>query len=121
MECRAPITSLSISFDSRLVVSGSEDGSAIVWDAMSRQSLRTYNVKSGSVTNVQIILRPPSLLEVASERFPIPNLPVWKRHQTPWSAVQPGDNMDQLSTFLYGFDDEVSFYKLNSRILLLTG
>ncbi|KAJ3088940.1 hypothetical protein HK100_007905, partial [Physocladia obscura] len=39
-----PITSVALSFDAKFLVSGSQDGAVIVWDAPTRQQIRTYHM-----------------------------------------------------------------------------
>ena len=64
------IQSLSLSMDGSRLVSGSQDGSVIVWDTRSRQSLRTFDhhkgifekrSQKGPVTSVWVMLSPPFL------------------------------------------------------------
>ncbi|KAJ3012776.1 UNVERIFIED_CONTAM: WD repeat-containing protein 18 [Siphonaria sp. JEL0065] len=78
---KGPITSIDLSFDSKVLMSGSEDGTAIVWDTPTHQQLRIHHMspataamaaKPGNgvippVLNVTALLRPrQDLLAVAS-------------------------------------------------------
>ncbi|TPX68869.1 hypothetical protein SpCBS45565_g02821 [Spizellomyces sp. 'palustris'] len=75
------VTSLALSLDGSLLLSGSEDCTAIVWDTTSRQCLRTLSNHKAPVTDVKILLRPPHLMDpgVSNEHFP--SLRPWKRHE----------------------------------------
>ncbi|KAJ3084656.1 WD repeat-containing protein 18 [Rhizoclosmatium hyalinum] len=108
---KGPITSIALSFDAKVLMSGSEDGSAIVWDAPTRQQLRTHHMspataamaaKPGSgpippVMRVQAILRPrQDLLSVASgaaaaKDVAAGSFAVWKRF--------PGNRVEERGTF----------------------
>ncbi|KAJ3073860.1 Pre-rRNA-processing protein ipi3 [Podochytrium sp. JEL0797] len=91
------ISSIALSFDAKVLMSGSEDGLAIVWDTPTRQQLRVHHMspataalaaKPGSgpippVLRVTALLRPrQDLLSVASgsaNNSSANSLPVWKR------------------------------------------
>ncbi|KAJ3327731.1 Pre-rRNA-processing protein ipi3 [Blyttiomyces sp. JEL0837] len=81
------ITGLSISFDGRLLVSSSEDGTARVWDIPTRQTIRVHTLKEGSVTGLQVVLKPPTLLEPASNDNPVPALPNWERFESEQAEI----------------------------------
>ncbi|KAI8929058.1 hypothetical protein BC831DRAFT_433920 [Entophlyctis helioformis] len=77
----AAVTCLSLSMDESHLVSGSEDGDCIVWDASTRQPLRTFKGHKDPVTSVKVILKPSAVgnpdvqTRVAIEpfkRFPAP-------------------------------------------------
>ncbi|KAJ8327286.1 Pre-rRNA-processing protein ipi3 [Batrachochytrium dendrobatidis] len=77
---RAAVTSLSLSMDETLLVTGSNDGDCVVWDTVTRQALRTFKAHKEPVSNVKIVFRPPSVtnpdahchtLVQAFKRFPI--------------------------------------------------
>ncbi|KAI8049125.1 WD40-repeat-containing domain protein [Gilbertella persicaria] len=55
------ITSLTLSFDGTLLISGAEDGNCIVWDVVSRQPLRKFELHKGHVSHVACFLRPVEL------------------------------------------------------------
>ncbi|KAI9207607.1 quinon protein alcohol dehydrogenase-like superfamily [Polychytrium aggregatum] len=57
------ITDLCLSFDGSLMLSSSEDGTAIVWDTSSRQAIRNFAQHKAAVTSATIIFRPPELLD----------------------------------------------------------
>ncbi|KAJ3265640.1 WD repeat-containing protein 18 [Chytriomyces hyalinus] len=67
------ITSLALSFDGKLLMSGSQDGSAILWDAPTRQQLRTHYLS-------------PATAAAAAKSSPVPPvgrvLPVLRPRQT---------------------------------------
>ncbi|KAJ3286636.1 Pre-rRNA-processing protein ipi3 [Borealophlyctis nickersoniae] len=89
------ITSLDLSFDGTLLLSGSEDGTAIVWDTASRQSLRTFSQHKSPVSDVRILLRPPELMDAAGSSHLIPTFKPFKRFQksstTDAAAAASGD------------------------------
>ncbi|KAI9336573.1 WD40-repeat-containing domain protein [Obelidium mucronatum] len=110
---KGSISSVALSFDSKVLMSGSEDGTAIVWDAPTRQQLRIHHMSpataalaakpgSGSippVLRVTPVLRPhQDLLSVASGsntggsgNVNVP-LPLWKRF--------PGNRVEERNTDL---------------------
>ncbi|KAH6559882.1 hypothetical protein BASA61_003146 [Batrachochytrium salamandrivorans] len=55
------ITCMSLSMDETLLVTGSEDGDCIVWDAATRQALRSFKAHKDPVSSVQVVLKPPSV------------------------------------------------------------
>ncbi|KAI8969259.1 quinon protein alcohol dehydrogenase-like superfamily [Mycotypha africana] len=55
------INSLALSFDGTVLISGSDDGSCIVWDVLSRQLLRKFELHKGPVTHVSCFLKPLQL------------------------------------------------------------
>ncbi|KAG1440960.1 hypothetical protein G6F56_011698 [Rhizopus delemar] len=66
------IHSMSLSFDGTLLVSGAEDGECIVWDVISRQSLRRFSSHKGPVTHVSCLLRPVELQPNTPNDLPTP-------------------------------------------------
>ncbi|KAK9659917.1 Pre-rRNA-processing protein ipi3, partial [Basidiobolus ranarum] len=76
-----PAQSLALSFDGTLLISGSEDGSAMVWDVTSRQMIRSFTQHKGPITNVSVILKPMDLMSSTNTTvFPTPIQP-FKRIQ----------------------------------------
>ncbi|CAG8574537.1 11662_t:CDS:10 [Paraglomus brasilianum] len=61
----APLSTLSLSFDSSLLVSGSEDGCVNIWDTSSRQLVKRLAQHKGPITNVQTFLKPPDLFKLS--------------------------------------------------------
>ncbi|KAI9008390.1 WD40-repeat-containing domain protein [Gaertneriomyces semiglobifer] len=59
----ACVSGMSLSMDGSLLVSGSEDGKAIVWDTVSRQAIRVFTQHAGPITNVQVLLQAPGLMD----------------------------------------------------------
>ncbi|KAJ3158142.1 Pre-rRNA-processing protein ipi3 [Geranomyces michiganensis] len=57
----ACVSSLAFSFDGSLLLSGSDDGTAIVWDTASKQAMRTFSTHKTPVTSVSVLLQPPHL------------------------------------------------------------
>eukprot|EP00743_Colponemidia_sp_Colp-15_P007479 GILK01008083.1.p1 GENE.GILK01008083.1~~GILK01008083.1.p1 ORF type:complete len:448 (-),score=85.31 GILK01008083.1:161-1465(-) len=55
------VTSIAVSYDGVLLVSGSEDGTARVWDVGSRQVVKTFQRHKGPVSHVMLIPRPAHL------------------------------------------------------------
>ena len=55
------VSSLCVSREGNVLVSGSLDGTARVWDLYSGQVIKTYNRLKGPVTHVAILSRPQSL------------------------------------------------------------
>ncbi|KAI8366564.1 WD40-repeat-containing domain protein [Blakeslea trispora] len=62
------ITSLALSFDGTLLVSGGEDSQCIVWDVPSRQPLRKFESHKGHVSHVTCFLRPIELHPNSSQQ-----------------------------------------------------
>nr|XP_008123075.1 PREDICTED: WD repeat-containing protein 18 [Anolis carolinensis] len=71
------VTCLSVSTDGSLLLSGSHDETARLWDVQSKQCLRTVNYK-GPVTNAFLALAPANML--APEAKPAVPLPKFGRH-----------------------------------------
>ncbi|ORX94622.1 WD40 repeat-like protein [Basidiobolus meristosporus CBS 931.73] len=67
-----PAHSLALSFDGTLLISGSEDGSAMVWDVTSRQMLRSFTQHKGPITNVAVILKPADLMNTMAGTTVLP-------------------------------------------------
>ncbi|KAI8920751.1 quinon protein alcohol dehydrogenase-like superfamily [Powellomyces hirtus] len=78
------VTSLCFSFDGSLLLSGSEDGTAIVWDAASKQSLRSFTTHKAPVSSVNVLLKPPHLMDAgaASSGPYATHIRPWQRHST---------------------------------------
>uniref|UniRef100_A0A8C9V7Q3 WD repeat-containing protein 18 n=1 Tax=Scleropages formosus TaxID=113540 RepID=A0A8C9V7Q3_SCLFO len=74
------VTCLSVSMDGTLLLSGSHDETARLWDIQSKQSIRTINHK-GPVTNASIILAPANMF-LPDSRPAVP-LPRFSRHLNP--------------------------------------
>ncbi|EDO39035.1 predicted protein, partial [Nematostella vectensis] len=72
------VTSLAVTMDGTVLLSGSNDNTARVWHIQSRQSIRTLTHK-GAVTNVQIIRRPVNFTDPLSRNL-WPPLQPFKRH-----------------------------------------
>ncbi|KAL1920740.1 uncharacterized protein VTP21DRAFT_11375 [Calcarisporiella thermophila] len=58
----APITTMALSIDGNLLVSGANDGVVCVWDIASRQVLRTFNQHKGPISSLHMLLKPPELI-----------------------------------------------------------
>ncbi|KAI8622812.1 WD40-repeat-containing domain protein [Chytriomyces sp. MP71] len=90
---KSAITSITLSFDGKQLMSGSSDGSAIVWDAPTRQQLRTHYLSPATaaaaakndtvpaVGRVCALLRPRQDLRdvTGAAATAVVGLPVWKR------------------------------------------
>ncbi|KNC55595.1 WD repeat domain 18 [Thecamonas trahens ATCC 50062] len=61
----AEVTALAFSLDGHTLVSGAADGEILVWDAATRQQIRSYTQHMGPVTNLRVIMRPPHLRDLA--------------------------------------------------------
>lgn len=57
----AAVTAISFTVDGAGVVTASRDGTAVLWDAHSRQAVRTFAPKRGPVTCAVVVPRPPQL------------------------------------------------------------
>ncbi|KAI8368005.1 WD40-repeat-containing domain protein [Choanephora cucurbitarum] len=66
------ITSLTLSFDGTLLISGGEDSQCIVWDVPSRQPLRKFESHKGHVSHVACFLRPIELHPSGPQQSPMP-------------------------------------------------
>ncbi|KAJ1550892.1 hypothetical protein HK405_015640, partial [Cladochytrium tenue] len=87
------VRGLALTFDGRSLVSCSDDGTARVWDAPSRQLLRTHNPKTGPLVAVRVLIRPPALLDPLDPAHPPPPVPpAWKRTEV--LATSAGDAKD---------------------------
>ncbi|TPX31745.1 hypothetical protein SmJEL517_g05025 [Synchytrium microbalum] len=75
------ITGLALSFDSTLLVSTSMDKTAIVWDVISRQALRTFSDHKVPLTGLHVIIRPPDLLDPKST-LKSSTVSTFRRHMT---------------------------------------
>jgi len=64
------VSCLSMSFDGSVLVSGSIDGTCIVWDVVSRQPLRTFAQHKGPVTGLFIIPRPADIADTSTSTAP---------------------------------------------------
>eukprot|EP01100_Stratorugosa_tubuloviscum_P013823 TRINITY_DN70_c3_g4_i1.p1 TRINITY_DN70_c3_g4~~TRINITY_DN70_c3_g4_i1.p1 ORF type:complete len:457 (-),score=200.10 TRINITY_DN70_c3_g4_i1:113-1417(-) len=53
-----PINAVCFSWDGSWLVSGSEDGTAIVWDLFTRQPVRSFTNHKGAITNIELIMNP---------------------------------------------------------------
>ncbi|KJE97530.1 hypothetical protein CAOG_07371 [Capsaspora owczarzaki ATCC 30864] len=62
------VSSLALSFDGTTLLSGGQDGAAIVWDVRSGQIVKTFAQHKGPVTNVFIFFRPPELMSLNAKR-----------------------------------------------------
>lgn len=73
------VTCLSLSMDDSLLVSGSEDGECIVWDTLTRQSLRSFKNHKEPVSSVKVILK-PSALNSSETKDSKPSVGPFKRY-----------------------------------------
>ncbi|KAJ3107018.1 WD repeat-containing protein 18 [Phlyctochytrium planicorne] len=79
---KGSITSLALSFDAKMLVSGSEDGSSCTWDIQSRQLLKKFVSKHGGpVTNVDIIFKPQPFMDATAKPL-FQKTPTWQRFLT---------------------------------------
>ncbi|KAJ1538650.1 hypothetical protein HK405_013581, partial [Cladochytrium tenue] len=92
---QSAVRGLALTFDGRSLVSCSDDGTARVWDAPSRQLLRTHNPKTGPLVAVRVLIRPPALLDPLDPAHPPPPVPpAWKRTEVLATSVATGDAKD---------------------------
>ncbi|KNC74506.1 hypothetical protein SARC_12952, partial [Sphaeroforma arctica JP610] len=70
----AEVTSLELSHDCNLLVSGSLDGTVVVWDLTSSEKLRTFRLHEGPITNLSLILRPRSVFNNTIVQNDVPPL-----------------------------------------------
>ncbi|KAJ3155961.1 Pre-rRNA-processing protein ipi3 [Geranomyces variabilis] len=77
----ACVSSLAFSFDGSLLLSGSDDGNAIVWDTASKQAMRTFSMHKTPVTSVTVLLQPPHLGDVgAAGQLLASAVRPWQKH-----------------------------------------
>ncbi|KAI8818530.1 quinon protein alcohol dehydrogenase-like superfamily [Fimicolochytrium jonesii] len=82
------ITSLALSFDGSILLSGSIDGTAMVWDTTSSQALRTFSTHKAPVTDVKILLKPPHLMDPSASAHNFFPIKPWARHVLPAGEVR---------------------------------
>ncbi|GAM22356.1 hypothetical protein SAMD00019534_055310, partial [Acytostelium subglobosum LB1] len=58
------ITTLNLSIDGSLLISGATDGSVNIWDTFSRQVMRTISTIKGAITSINVMLNPIDLLSI---------------------------------------------------------
>eukprot|EP01134_Creolimax_fragrantissima_P001376 CFRG1376T1 len=84
------VTSLELSYDCNLLVSGSLDGNIVVWDLVSAEKLKTFRQHEGPVTNLMLALRPRS----AFVNTTVPrDVPVLERY------MNQGEPLDGMTLF----------------------
>ncbi|KAH9364329.1 hypothetical protein HPB48_001290 [Haemaphysalis longicornis] len=81
----AKVTCLSVSLDGQLLVSGSDDHTARVWDVASKQCIHIFHHK-GAVTNAFIV---PTPIAVTSMRPAPPTLPLGVFKRSTQAAKDP--------------------------------
>jgi len=87
------ITSISVSMDTSLLLSSSEDGSCIVWDVAGRQPLRKNMQHKGPVEQAILILKPNNVGSGTPD--PLLKFEVFKRYE----GVEESDgNIDVILT-----------------------
>ncbi|TPX48135.1 hypothetical protein SeMB42_g01765 [Synchytrium endobioticum] len=91
------ITGLALSFDSTLLISTSMDGTAIVWDVVSRQSLRIFSEHKVPVSGLHVIVRPPDLLN-AKSNVKTTTVATFKRYMTSNEGGDAGAGQQDLIT-----------------------
>ncbi|RKO91313.1 WD40-repeat-containing domain protein [Blyttiomyces helicus] len=92
------VLSLSLSFDGTLLVSASEDGTAIVWDTVSLQALRTFPQQKSPITDATVIIKPAELMDASVHH----TLPVVKSFKTFQQQQRPGSAEDGQARFVEG-------------------
>lgn len=64
------VSALACSLDGALALSGSDDGTVIVWDLRSFQSVRVFSDHAAPVSNVRVLLRPRDVFGEAGDEAP---------------------------------------------------
>ncbi|EFA75458.1 WD40 repeat-containing protein [Heterostelium album PN500] len=59
-----PLTTLALSMDGSLLVSGATDGSVNIWDTYSRQIVRSLTNIKGSISSIIVTMKPIDLLNI---------------------------------------------------------
>ncbi|CAG8465532.1 2341_t:CDS:2 [Ambispora gerdemannii] len=108
----AGITAITLSYDSTILLSASEDGTVLIWDIASRQMLKTFTYHKGPVTNLSVFLKPPELSTIgssvtASNKIPIPHISPFKKVQQQSSFPDRLlENSDDVVTVLLNSSNE---------------
>ncbi|KAL2314797.1 Pre-rRNA-processing protein crb3/ipi3 [Schizosaccharomyces pombe] len=71
ISCQSPITTLTVSFDASLLISGDKDGNVLVWDSVSRQVLRRLVQYYSPVSFLQCKVDKISFCSNSSLSFPV--------------------------------------------------
>uniref|UniRef100_A0A4W3I0N3 WD repeat-containing protein 18 n=1 Tax=Callorhinchus milii TaxID=7868 RepID=A0A4W3I0N3_CALMI len=101
---RNRVTCLSVSMDGSLLLSGSHDETAKLWDIQSKQCLRTVNHK-GPVTNAFLTTAPANMLNPDCK--PSVSLPKFSRHMSTSEAAE-GDEAGAITLSLQRGKQDVS-------------
>jgi len=119
------ISSLSISFDGSILLSGSQDGTCIVWDPHTSQLLRSFTHHKGPITSVRIRLRPQDLfnLNAKTEKELKEHVTHLKKHKMKL-AENEGESKplhqvatnEELAASVWGKDDFSNFTNSRKRL-----
>ncbi|CAG8520349.1 5723_t:CDS:2, partial [Racocetra persica] len=77
------ITTLSLSYDTTLLLSGSEDETVKVWDIASGQMIKNFTHLKGPIANIQTFIKPPDFFNfgLSPTKIMIQPIPPFKRTQ----------------------------------------
>ncbi|WBW73512.1 Rix1 complex WD repeat subunit Crb3 [Schizosaccharomyces osmophilus] len=67
----SPITTITLSFDASLIITGDKDGVVLVWDVVSRQVLRRLIQYSSPVTFLKCLIDKVNYIPTAQSVFPV--------------------------------------------------
>ncbi|RIA98137.1 WD40-repeat-containing domain protein [Glomus cerebriforme] len=77
------ITTLALSYDATLLLSGSQDGTLMIWDITSKQMIKNFSHYKGPITNLFTFIKPPDLVSSInnlSNKIPIQPIQLFQRN-----------------------------------------
>ncbi|PKY38151.1 WD40 repeat-like protein [Rhizophagus irregularis] len=108
------VTSLALSYDATLLLSGSQDGTLIIWDIMSKQMIKNFSHYKGPIVNLFTFIKPPDLglsTNNLSNKITIQPIQLFQRNTTQNSEQK--DNFENVNIILNDNTKEMELFEYN--------
>ncbi|GBC04692.1 hypothetical protein RclHR1_05810004 [Rhizophagus clarus] len=105
------VTSLALSYDATLLLSGSQDGTLIIWDIMSKQMIKNFSHYKGPITNLFTFIKPPDLglsTNNLSNKITIQPIQLFQRN-----TILQKDNSESVNIILNDNTKEMELFEYN--------
>ncbi|RIB17367.1 WD40-repeat-containing domain protein [Gigaspora rosea] len=109
-----PITTLSLSYDATLLLSGSQDETVKVWDIASRQMIKNFTHLKGPIVNIQTFIKPPDLFNLGLSPAKIMEQPIQHFKRTQGISIKEDSEIEE-SVIMVLSDNtkEIDIYNYN--------
>ncbi|CAG8783984.1 5505_t:CDS:2 [Gigaspora margarita] len=97
-----PITTLSLSYDATLLLSGSQDETVKVWDIASRQMIKNFTHLKGPIVNIQTFIKPPDLFNLGLSPAKIMEQPIQQFKRTQGISIKEDSEIEESVIMVLG-------------------